>query len=136
MNLPEGLTERTNKIEIASLILAGIGLAVVMHLGLLAALLAGLLAHQCAYLLAARHRQVGVTRFGGKVIALTILGGVFAVLVTYGTVRLANLLTGHNEGVGPLMQQMAFAIGTARQRGAHGRGATASGSAARSGCCS
>src|SRR5512147_1200949 len=114
MNLPEGLTERATKIEVASLVLAGLGLAVVLHLGLLAALLAGLLAHQCAFLLAARHRQVGVSRFGGKVIALIILGGVFTIAVTYGTVRLANLLTGNSEGVGALMQEMANAIDSAR----------------------
>jgi len=114
MNLPEGLTERTTKIEVISLILAGVGLAIVLHLGLLAALLAGLLAHQCAYLLATRHRQVGISRFGGKVIALVILGSIFIIGVTYGTVRLANLLTGKNEGVVPLMQEMANAIDTAR----------------------
>jgi predicted PurR-regulated permease PerM len=114
MNLPERLTDRTTQIETASLVLAGVGLVVVLHLGLIAALLAGLLAHQCAYWVAARHRLVGVSRLGGKVIALAILGSVFTVAVTYGTVRLANLLTGHSEGVGPLMQQMAFAIGTAR----------------------
>jgi len=114
MNLPEGLTERATKIEIASLVLAGVGLMVVLHLGLLAALLAGLLAHQCAYLLAARHRAVGVTRFGGKIIALTILGGLFIIGVTFGAVRLADLLTGNNEGVVPLMQEMANAIDTAR----------------------
>jgi predicted PurR-regulated permease PerM len=114
MNLPEGLTDRTTKIEVASLILAGVGLIVVLQLGLLAALLAGLLAHQCAQMLAARHRQVGVSRLGGKVIALTILGGVFAILLTYGTVRLANMLTGTSEGVVPLMQEMANAIDSAR----------------------
>ncbi len=114
MNLPEGLTDRTNKIEIAALIMAGLGLAVVLHLGLLAALLAGLLAHQCAQMLAARHRVVGVSRFGGKVIALSILGGLFAILLTYGTVRLANLLTGNSEGVVALMQEMANAVDTAR----------------------
>jgi predicted PurR-regulated permease PerM len=114
MNLPEGLTDRTTRIEVASLILAGLGLLVVLQLGLLAALLAGLLAHQCAQMLAARHRQVGISRFGGKVIALTILGGVFAVLLTYGTVRLANMLTGTSEGVVPLMQLMANAIDSAR----------------------
>jgi predicted PurR-regulated permease PerM len=114
MNLPEGLTDRTSKIDLASLVLAGVGLAVILHLGLLAALLAGLLAHQCAYWLAARHRQMGVSRFGGKVIALTILGGIFTIAVTYGTVRLANLLTGNSEGVGALMQEMANAIDSAR----------------------
>jgi predicted PurR-regulated permease PerM len=117
MNLPESLAGRTAKIEIAALVLAGVGLLVVLQLGLLAALLAGLLAHQCAYLLAARHRQVGVSRLGGKLIALTILGSVFVVLLVYGTVSLANLLTGMtgtNEGVGPLMQEMANAIDSAR----------------------
>lgn len=114
MNLPETLTERTTRIEVASLILAGVALLIVLHLGLLAALLAGLLAHQCAYMLASRHRQVGVSRFGGKVLALTILGGLFAIGVTYGTVRLASLLSGNTEGVVPLMQEMANAIDTAR----------------------
>ncbi|MEZ5833171.1 MAG: hypothetical protein R3D05_18515 [Dongiaceae bacterium] len=114
MNLPESLTDRTNRIEIASLVLAGIGLAVVLHLGLLAALLAGLLAHQCAYLLASRHRQVGISRQGGKIIALIVLGGLFAIGVIYGTVRLADMLTGTSEGVAPLMQEMANAIDTAR----------------------
>lgn len=114
MNLPEQFTDHSARIEVASLVMAGIGLAVVLQLGLLAALLAGLLAHQCAEMLAARHRMVGVTRFGGKIIALTILGGIFAVLLTYGTVRLANLLTGNSEGVVPLMQEMANAIDTAR----------------------
>jgi predicted PurR-regulated permease PerM len=114
MNLPEGLTDRTSKIDLASLVLAGVGLAVILHLGLLAALLAGLLAHQCAYWLAARHRQMGVSRFGGKVIALTILGGIFTIAITYGTVRLANLLTGSSEGLAPLMQEMANAIDSAR----------------------
>ena len=94
MNLPETFTDRTARIEIASLVLAAIGLAVVLQLGLLTALLAGLLAHQCAQMLAARHRAVGVSRFGGKVIALTILGGIVTVALTYGTVRLANLLSG------------------------------------------
>jgi predicted PurR-regulated permease PerM len=115
MNLPESLADRTSRIDIASLILAGIGLALVVHLGLLAALLAGLLAHQTAQMLAARHRQVGVSRLGGKLIALTILGSIFTVLLTYGTVSLANLLTaGSEEGVVPLMQEMANAIDTAR----------------------
>ena len=118
MNLPErlseGLGDRSAKIEAASLLLAAIGLAVVMHLGLLAALLSGLLAHQCAQMLAIRHRMVGVSRLGGKIIALTIIGAVVAVALTYGTVRIANLLTGNNEGVGPLMQEMADAIDTAR----------------------
>jgi predicted PurR-regulated permease PerM len=114
MNLPESLTERTNRIEIASLVLAAIGLVIVLKLGLIAALLSGLLAHQCAHMLASRHRQVGISRFGGKVIALTILGGLFAVGITYGTVRVANLLTGNSEGVVPLMQEMANAIDTAR----------------------
>jgi predicted PurR-regulated permease PerM len=114
MNLPEALTDRSTRIEVASLILAGVALVIVLHLGLLAALLAGLLAHQCAQMLAARHRQVGISRFGGKVIALTILGGLFAVLLTYGTVRLANMLTGTSEGVVPLMQLMANAIDSAR----------------------
>jgi predicted PurR-regulated permease PerM len=113
MNLPDSLTLRTNRIEVASLVLAGIALLIVLHLGLLAALLAGLLAHQCAYMLASRHRQVGISRFGGKLIALTLLGGLFAVGVTYGTVRIANFVTG-SEGIIPLMQEMANAIDTAR----------------------
>ena len=114
MNLPEALTDRSTRIEVASLILAGIALVIVLHLGLLAALLAGLLAHQCAQMLAARHRQVGISRFGGKVIALAILGSVFTVALTFGTVRLANMLTGTSEGVIPLMQLMANAIDSAR----------------------
>src|SRR5688572_19671556 len=114
MNLPEALTDRSTRIEVASLILAGIGLVIVLHLGLLAALLAGLLAHQCAQMLAARHRQVGISRFGGKVIALAILGTIFTVALTFGTVRLANMLTGTSEGVIPLMQLMANAIDSAR----------------------
>lgn len=114
MNLPEQLTDRSTRIEIVSLVLAGLGLAVVMQLGLLAALLAGLLAHQAAQMLAARHRVVGVSRFGGKIIALTIIGGLVTVALTYGTVRIANLLSGNNEGVVPLMQEMANAIDTAR----------------------
>lgn len=114
MNLPEQFTDRSARIEIASLFLAAIGLAVVLHLGLLAALLAGLLAHQCAELVAARHRTVGVSRFGGKIIALGILGGIVTVALTYGTVRVANLLSGNDEGVVPLMQEMANAIDTAR----------------------
>ena len=113
MNLPESLAQRTNRIEIVSLVLAGIALLIVLHLGLLAALLAGLLAHQCAHMLASRHRQVGISRFGGKLIALTLLGGLFAVGITYGTVRIANFVTG-SEGIVPLMQEMANAIDTAR----------------------
>jgi predicted PurR-regulated permease PerM len=114
MNLPEQFTDRSTRIEVASLILAALGLLVVLQFGLLAALLAGLLAHQCAQMLAARHRAVGVTKFGGKIIALTILGGVFAFALTFGTVRIVNLLTGNSEGVVPLMQEMANAIDSAR----------------------
>jgi predicted PurR-regulated permease PerM len=114
MNLPEQFADRSTRIEIVSLLLAALGLVAVLHLGLLAALLSGLLAHQCAQMLAARHRMVGVSRFGGKIIALTILGGVFAVALTFGTVRIVNLLTGNNEGVVALMQEMANAIDTAR----------------------
>lgn len=114
MNLPEQFTERSTRIEVASLVMAGLGLLVVLQFGLLAALLAGLLAHQCASMLAARHRSVGVTKFGGKIIALTILGGIFAFALTFGTVRIANLLTGNSEGVVALMQEMANAIDTAR----------------------
>jgi predicted PurR-regulated permease PerM len=121
MNLPENLADRSTRIEIASLILAGVALITVLHLGLLAALLAGLLAHQCAQLLAARHKQVGISRFGGKVIALTILGGIFTIALIVGTVKLANMLTGTSgdvtgtsEGVIPLVQLMANAIDSAR----------------------
>ena len=56
-----------------------------------------------AELLAARHRTVGITKFGGKIIALTILGGIFAVAMTFGTVSIDNLLTGNSEGVVPLI---------------------------------
>lgn len=114
MNLPEQFSDRTTRIEIVSLVLMAVGLAAALYLGLLAALLAGLLAHQCAQMLAARHRLFGVSRFGGKIIALTILGGVVAFGFTFGAVRIANLLSGNDEGVVPLMRQMADAIGTAR----------------------
>ena len=115
MNLPEALTDRSTRIEVASLILAGIGAGRSCCIwACWRRLLAGLLAHQCAQMLAARHRQVGISRFGGKVIALTILGGLFAVALTFGTVRLANMLTGTSEGVIPLMQLMANAIDSAR----------------------
>jgi len=113
MNVREDFSEQAIRIEIASLIIAGLGLLVLLQLGLLAALLAGLLTHQCARLLASRHRAVGVSRYTGKVIAITVLGGTFTVLLVYGTVSLVNLL-GSNEGVVPLMQKMADAVDTAR----------------------
>ena len=114
MNLPEHFTDRATKIEIASLVLVGIALLAVLYLGLLAALLAGLLSYQGAHLLALRHQKVGITRLGGKLIALGLMAGLVIILLTFGTVSVADLLTGNSESLEALMRQMADAIGTAR----------------------
>lgn len=114
MNLPEQFTERSTRIEVASLALVGIAMFVVLYLGLLAALLAGLLSYQCAHMLALRHQKVGVTRQGGKAIALILMAGVVILLLIFGTVSVADLLTGNSESLVALMRQMADAIGTAR----------------------
>jgi predicted PurR-regulated permease PerM len=104
------------RIEVASLILAGLALAGILYLHLLSSLLSGLFIYLLVQSAVPLFRHVGVTRRVGKAIVLILFAAVIGVGVTFGVIELITLLTTGSDSVVALLQQMADVVSTARDR--------------------
>ena len=101
--------------DVAAWFIVALALVAVLRLELLAALLAGLLVYQLVHLFADRLVRIGLTRGTGRVAAVVVVSFVTVALLTLGTVKVFNLLTGSPEDLAALLQKMAEAIETASQ---------------------
>ncbi len=113
---PAAEPAEATRIEMVSLILAGLGLFGILYLGLLSALLSGFLIYLIVQTAVPVFRQVGLNRRVGKALVLVLFASLILFLVTWGVVESIALLSGGSESVVALLQQMADVISTARER--------------------
>jgi predicted PurR-regulated permease PerM len=109
-------TSPISRLEITSLVLAGLALFGILYLGILSALLSGLLIYLLVQSAVPLFRHVGVTRRVGKALVLALLAAVIGVGISLGAVQLFTLLTSGSDSLVALLQQMADVVSTARER--------------------
>ena len=102
--------EETNRITIASYILAGIGLFLVLWLGLLPALLGGLLIYNLVIFGARRLADVGILPDAAKIILLVGITLLIVAGLTVGGIMFASYITEGRESVALLFQKMADVV--------------------------
>ncbi|MDX2027127.1 MAG: hypothetical protein SFW62_00655 [Alphaproteobacteria bacterium] len=102
------------KIEIASYILAGFTLYLILKLGLLAALLAGLFVYRVVELGARGLSHIGILPKIGRIILLLLIAVVVVVGISYGVIGIVSHLTKGPESLSVLMSKMADVTDTAR----------------------
>lgn len=109
--LPAMLTEEeTNRITIASYILAALGLFLVLWLGLLPALLGGLLIYNLVIFGARRLADVGILPDAAKIILLISITLLIVAGLTVGGIMFASYITEGRESVALLFQKMADVV--------------------------
>ena len=109
--LPAMLTEEdTNRITIASYILAAAGLFLVLWLGLLPALLGGLLIYNLVIFGARRLADVGILPDAAKIILLVGITLLIVAGLTVGGIMFASYITEGRESVALLFQKMADVV--------------------------
>jgi predicted PurR-regulated permease PerM len=101
---------------IASWVLAGAGLLLVLFLHLLAALLAGLLVHELVHLLAPRLRIVRIRRRPAKLAVVALLAVVIVGILTGALVGIAIFVRSEAGSLPALLQRMADVIEGWRMR--------------------
>lgn len=105
---------KLDRYDVASCLMAAVGLFAVLHLGLLAALLAGLLVYELVHMLAAAagHARIGVTGRWAKAVAVAILSALIVTGLTFGVIGIASAMTTGN--LVALLRKMADVADTAR----------------------
>lgn len=103
-----------SKIEIASMIIAGVALYAVMQIGLLGALLPGLLIFHVVHTIAPVFLRLGLNHDTGRTIALAIPLLIVTVAVVFGVLEIVELVAGPNSFV-ELLHRMAEIVGTSRE---------------------
>ena len=106
----------TTKLEASSLIFAALGLYAILKFGLLAALLSGLLIYQLVQFAAPVLLRAGVNRNLGTTVAVTIVGALIGLAITFGIVELVSVLRSGFNNLAVLLQRMAEVISTARSQ--------------------
>jgi predicted PurR-regulated permease PerM len=104
--------EGTTRITVASWLLAGTALVLVLELRLLPALLAGLLVFQLVHILAAP-LETYLSNRRAKLAAVLLLGIVVITAVTAGTMGALAFFNHNGGGIGELAQRMADTIDNA-----------------------
>src|SRR4051794_102810 len=102
------------RLEIATQILTGLALLVVLQFHLLASLLAGLLVYELVHLLAPSHTSTLVHRRTGKIIVVALLAILVIAAIGAAILGLIALLSSGSENLAVLLQKMAEVIETAR----------------------
>ncbi|MSO97534.1 MAG: AI-2E family transporter [Rhodospirillaceae bacterium] len=104
----------TTKLEATSLVFAALGLYAILKFGLLVALLSGLLIYQLVQFAAPVLLRAGVNRNLGTTVAVTIIGGLIGLAISFGIVELVSVLRNGFNNLAVLLQRMAEVISTAR----------------------
>lgn len=104
----------TSKIEVASVVVMGVGLYAVLKIGLLGALLPGLLIFHVVNLISPLFLRMGLAHDTGRTIALAVPLLIVTVFVVLGVLEVIDLVTGPDSFV-ELMHRMAEIVGTSRE---------------------
>ena len=102
--------EETQRITIASYILAAAALFAVLWLGLLPALLGGLLIYNLVIFGARRLADVGILPYAAKIILLVLITLLIVAGLTVGGIMFASYITEGRESVAQLFQKMADVV--------------------------
>ncbi len=103
------------RIEIASCVLAGAALFIIIKFGLLAALLAGLMVHETVLLTAPWLRQrTGLGHELGNAAALLLFSAIISLAIAAIVIAALPLLTTGSESVAVLLTKMAEVVASAR----------------------
>lgn len=105
-----------DRLDKLALLVAGVALYLILHLGLLSALLAGMLIYLIVQSAVPAFRALGLTRRVGKALVLALFATVIGVGVALGGIQILSLLTSGSDSVVVLLQQMADVVSTARER--------------------
>ena len=121
MNLPQPPSQLAaqhgaSRVEIASWILTGIALALVLKLHLLPALLAGLLVFELVHILAPKLRIMRIAEKRRKVIAVALLAAAIVLLITAAIFGALAFLRSDAGSLAQLVRQMADIMDTSRAR--------------------
>ena len=100
--------------EIASWILAGAALLLVLHLRVLPALLAGLLVYQLVHILAPRLNIMRTSEQRRKIVAVALLSAAIVVLVALGIVGVLAFLRSDTGSLPALLGKMADVLDSSR----------------------
>ncbi|MEY4762204.1 MAG: hypothetical protein RLZZ200_2060 [Pseudomonadota bacterium] len=106
----------TQRCEVASWLLAGLALVLILKLKMLAALMAGLFAHELIHVAAPSFSVTGASLKARKLFVIFLLVVIIAALATGAGVGIAKLTARGPEGLAALMQKMADLVDTARSR--------------------
>jgi len=104
----------TSKIEIASVVIMGIGLYAVLKIGVLGALLPGLLIFHVVHLISPVFQRMGLNHDAGRTIALAVPLVIVTLAVVLGILEIVDLVSGPDSFV-ELMHRMAEIVGTSRE---------------------
>ena len=104
------------RLDLVSLVIAGVALYLVLYLGILSALLGGMLIYLIVQSAVPAFRTLGLTRRVGKALVLALFATLIAVGLALGTIQILSLLTSGSDSVIVLLQQMADVVATARER--------------------
>ncbi|HEU4838533.1 MAG TPA: hypothetical protein VFS88_03875 [Micavibrio sp.] len=102
--------EETQRISIASYVLAAAALFVVLWLGLLPALLGGLLIYNLVIFGARRLADVGILPYAAKIILLVLITLLIVSGMTVGGIMFASYITEGRESLAQLFQKMADVV--------------------------
>jgi hypothetical protein len=93
-------------LETTTQVLAGIALLGALKISLLAPLLAGLLVYQLVHVLAPRS-SIRMTHHTGKIMIVSLLASLVAVVIGVGILGLVSLLSGGPDSLAILLRRMA-----------------------------
>ncbi len=104
------------KHDIASWILAGVALLLVLQLHLLPALIGGLLVHELVHLLSPRVARIGsVGRFSAKVLVVSLIATIVILAITGLVMGLIVFFRSESGNLPALLQKMAAIIESSRE---------------------
>ncbi len=105
-----------SRYDIASWILAGVALFLVLRLGLLPALIGGLLVHELVHLMSPRVARIGsVGRYGAKLVVVSLIASVVILAITGLVMGLMVFFRSESGNLPALLQKMATIIESSRE---------------------
>ncbi len=114
---PTGPLPRPTSSEVASWILLGVGLLLVLHLRLLAALVGGLAVYELVHILARKLRFVRAGgREGRKVLAITLLAGAIIAALVFTILGLVAFFRSEQGSLPALLAKMADVLDSSKEQ--------------------
>lgn len=114
-SMDTGKTVAANRYEVASYVIAGVGLLIVMTLHLLPALISGFLVYELVHTLAPLLRATRLANVRAKLIAVSLLATVVITLLGFGIWGMIAFLHSGGGSIPVLLQKMAEIIDLSRE---------------------